>query len=387
MGVLGQSRDQGAASVAPNAIGPVDKTGFFSNVGAGFRSTVAGPHSTRVGEAISEKRLYDQVISAVQAEGEQGEDTNELTSTKVKRPFRNPYVSQPWENLLNPTYNPLQGLYGGGDTAEKQQIWGAVNRIRQRKPDFLKAFPNEGALSAYALQQRQKQVIAAQSVTDRATALGSVGSFVGSMAGSVASLDPENAVGGGFGTAAGKTFSRTLIRRSIEGAGANAAASLIGVPGQVADAQHLGQEMTTGDIEHQVAVSAGIGAVFGGAHVAAPRLAEGVGKTVRAVGGKAAENLPDAVRDPLVAASIRAGTVKDRQLLHEWQRLHTPFGVVDSSTPDERAAAHTIVRDADNREVSPLHPEAVVHNENRLSAIAQSLGVDLSAAQCRGDRS
>jgi hypothetical protein len=56
---------------------------------------VAGPHSTRVGEAIYEKRYYDQIIKALQAEGEQGEDTLTITTTptKVKRPFRNPYVS------------------------------------------------------------------------------------------------------------------------------------------------------------------------------------------------------------------------------------------------------------------------------------------------------
>jgi hypothetical protein len=381
MGVLGQSRDQGAASVAPPMQGPVDKTGFFSNAGAGFRQALAGPHSTLVGQAISEKNLYDKIIRAVQAEGEQSEDTLNITAqpTKVRRPFRNPYVSQPWENLLNPSYNPLS-VFGGGDKAEKEQIWAAIQRVRQRKPDFLKAFPDQGTVEGYAVQQRQKQVAASQSITSRATTAGSVGGFIGGMAGSVASLDPENVVGGGFGMAAGKTFARTLIRRSVEGAGANAAASLIGSPGQVADAQRLGEEMTPGDIAHQVAESAAIGAVFGGTHVAAPRVGAAVGKGVKAVAGKVAENLPDPARNALVAASVRAGTVKDRELLHEWQRLHTPFGVVDSSTPDERAAAHTMVRDADNREVSPLHPEAAVHNENRLAAIAQSLGVDLSTS-------
>jgi hypothetical protein len=381
MGVLGQSRDQGAAAVAPPMQGPVDPTGFFSNIGAGFRQSVAGTHSTRVGQAISEKNIYDQVITALQAEGEQGEDTNGLTGEKVRRPFRNPYVSEPWENLLNPSYNPIAGLYGGGDQAEKSQLFAAVERVRQRKPDFLKAFPNQGALEAYAIAQRQKKTAAAQSVTARANTSGQIGSFLGGMAGSIASLDPENAVGAGFGTAAGKTFARTLIRRSVEGAGVNAAASLVGTPGQVADAQRLGQEMTPTDVEHQVLQSAAIGAAFGGAHVLIPETGKAVRKGVSTVAGKLAENLPDQVRDPLVAASIRAGTVKDREMLHEWQRLHAPFGVVDTSSPDERAAAHTIVRDADNRELSPLHPDAAVHNENRLSAVARSLGVNLSTTE------
>jgi hypothetical protein len=114
MGVLGQSRDEGAAAVVPTASGPANQTGFFENVGAGFRQAVAGPHSTRVGEAIYQQRYYDQIIKALQTEGEQGEDALTITATptKVKRSFRNPYVSQPWQNLTNPTYNPIQSLYG-----------------------------------------------------------------------------------------------------------------------------------------------------------------------------------------------------------------------------------------------------------------------------------
>jgi hypothetical protein len=377
MGVLGQSRDKGSAAVAGNVSGPVDRTGFFSNVGAGIRQAVAGPHSTRVGEAIYETRTYDQIIKDLQAEGEQGEDTLNITTTptKVKRPFRNPYVSQPWQNLLNPGYNPITSLYGGGDRKEIDQIWGAVQRVRQRKPDFLKQFPNEGALSAYATAQRQKDQAASQAVTSRASTLGSVGGFVGGMIGSVASMDPENAVGG-FGGAAGKTFARTVVKRAVEGAGANAAAVLAASPGQVADAQRLGQEMTPGDVVHQVAESAGIGAVFGVAHTVAPKLPGAAAATVGAAIDTAAGH-SETARNALIARSLSAGTESDRALLTEWQRTHNPGGIVDSSTPDERAAAHTMTRDVENRETSPLHPEDAGHNDRRLAAVAQSLGVDL----------
>jgi hypothetical protein len=375
MGVLGQSKDQGAAAVVPTAQGPVDRTGFFQNIGAGFRQAVAGPHSTRVGQAIYEKRAYDDVIKALQAEGEQGEDLLTITNkpTPVKRPFRNPYASGPSENLLNPAHNPLTDLYAGGDEAEKRQIWTAIQRVRQRKPDFLKQFPDEGSLATFADQTRQKQLIAAQDVTSRAGTLGTIGSFAGGMAGSVASMDPENAVGGGFGTPAGKTFARTVIKRAVEGAGANAAASLIGTPGQIADARRLGQEYTTADVEHQTLVAAGVGAAFGGAHVILPKAAEGAA----AVAGKAAAIPP--VRDALVARSIAAGTIHDHSLLSEWMRTHNPDGIVDSSTPDERAAAHVILRDTATKETSPLHPEAVGANDHRLDAVAQALGVDSTA--------
>jgi hypothetical protein len=376
MGVLGQSRDQGAASVVPTAQLPVDKTGFFENIGAGFRQAVAGPHSTRVGDAIYQKDLYDQIVRDLAAEGEQGQDSFEdLRGQRqvAKRAFRNPYVSEPWENLLNPNYNPLTSLYAGGDRAEISQIWGAVQRVRQRKPDFLKQFPDEGSLTAFALKQRQKQVTSAQAVTSRAGTAGQVGGFIGGMGGSVASLDPENVVGGGFGTAAGRTFARTLVRRAVEGAGANAAAAVVGIPGQVADAQRLGQEMTAEDMEHQVAEAASIGAAFGGAHVVIPKVASGVG----AVAGKVASIPP--VRDALIARSISAGTIHDHELLTQWARTHNPDGIVDTSTPDERAAAHVILRDAATRETSPLHNEHAGVNDHRLDAIANSLGVDLTA--------
>jgi hypothetical protein len=382
MGVLGQSRDKGAAAVAAPMSGPVDRTGFFENIGAGFHQAVAGPHSTRVGEAIYQTRTYDQIIKALQAEGERGEDTLTITATPttVKRPFRNPYVSQPWENLLNPGYNPVTALYGGGDRGEIDQIWKAVQRVRQRKPDFLKAFPNEGALAAYTIAQRQKDQVASQAVTSRATAGGTVGGFIGGMAGSVASMDPENVVGGGFGGAVGKTFARTVIKRAVEGAGANAAAAIVAIPGYMADANRLGEETTSGDVVHQVGTAAGIGALFGTVHAVAPRLPGAVKAGAGATVDFAARH-SETARNALVARSIAAGTVQDRSLLTEWARTHHPDGIIDTASPDERAAAHVIDRDATNKEVSPLHPEAASHNDNRLAAVAQALGVDLSTPE------
>jgi hypothetical protein len=375
MGVLGQSRDQGAAAVAPAAQPLFDKTGFFQNVGAGFRQAVAGPHSTQVGQAIYEKRAYDQIVSALSAEGEQGHDTIEVIRGDprlVPRSFRNPYVSP-----ISLTHDPEPfAQYLGGDQAEKQQIWAAVWKVRQRNPKFLSQFPDEGSLSAFADRQRQADLASAQEVTSRAGTLGTVGSFIGGMAGSLASGDPENLVGGGFGSAAGKTVARTVIKRAVEGAGVNAAAALAAVPGQIHDANHLGQPMDTGDIERQVSEAAGIGAVLGSAHIIIPHAAGTAAEAVGTVAGKVAAIPP--VRDALIARSIAAGTVQDHTMLSEWQKAHNAGGNIDTSTPEERAAVHVIQRDAINREASPLHPEAAGSNDHRLDALARSLGVNLT---------
>ncbi|WP_028970163.1 hypothetical protein [Sphingomonas sp. URHD0057] len=374
-----------------------DRTGFFQNVGAGFQQAVAGPHSTRNAEAIYQTRSYDQIVKALSAEGEQGVDyiespvransplyrrvegervnPNGVVYVPVRRSFRNPFVSGP---SLTVNVNPIQGLYLGGDQGEREQIWAAVQRVRQRNPGFLKGL-DEATVAKQALDQRQKDLEAAGQVTGRASTLGQVGAFIGGAAGSVASLDPENIVGGGAGTAAGKTVARTVLKRAAEGAAVNAAAGTLALPGQVVDAQHLGQEMTPEDMLRSVGENALAGAVLGGAHAAAPAGAKAAGRAALVVAGKVAEHLPASIRDPVVAASIRAGTVKDRDLLHEFQRLHNPYGVVDTSHPDERAAAHVVIRDAEVQESSPLQPSAVAHNQNRLQAVADSLGMDLKA--------
>lgn len=396
MSVLGQSKDTGANAVLPQAQGPT--TGFFQNIRAGFQGAVAGPHSTRVGQAIYEKRYYDDIVKALAAEGEQGDDyvqspvlrsspfynpvpgervnAQGVVFVPVKRSFRNPYVSSP---SLTKEINPITNLYTGGDQDEVAQIWAAVERVRKRKPDFLKQFPNAGAITALGDTQRKKDQAASQAVTSRAGGLGTVGGFVGGMAGSVTSMDPENFVAGGFGTAAGKSVARTVIKRAVEGAVANAAAATVAAPGQVADAEHMGEKMTTGDVVHQIAETAAVGAVIGGAHASAPHIARGVADVAGKAAGVVAENLPAPVRDAAVAASLRAGTVKDRALLTEYRRLHTPYTVTDTATPDERAAAHVIERDAEVRETSPFEPRADAAHQTRLSAIANDLGVNLTA--------
>lgn len=401
MSVIGSmsQKDRGTALVLPNLQTPPDTTGFFQNIGAGFTSAKAGPHSTQNARAIYESRSYDQIIAALNAEGEKATDYVESPLTAdsplrtpvsgeriqgnkvyvpVQRSFANPFSEGP---SLTRDVNPIQNLYMGGDAAEQRQIWDAVRRVRARKPGFLNDFPDPLSISATALRERQADQARASEVTSRATTLGKIGGFIGGAAGSVASLDPEAVFGfftGSVGEAAGKSVARQVLTHATEGAGLNAAASIVGVPAQAADAERMGQRMTPADVVHSVEQNVVAGAVLGGSHVVVPEALKATGKVAGAVVGKVAENLPSGVRDPIVAASIRAGTVKDRQLLYQFQRQRSPYSVIDTSTPEERAAAHVVTRDVETQEQSPLHPSSAGDNNQRLSAIAGALGVDLS---------
>jgi hypothetical protein len=389
-------KDKGTNPVLPNIQSPPETTGFFQNVGAGFKQAVAGPHSTQNARAIYESRHYDEIVAALNAEGEKATDyvpspvlksspfyrpvpgEQDLPDGRVlipvERPFANPFTAGP---SLTRDVNPIQGFYLGGDAAEMNRIWQAVQKIRARKPDFLKQYPDPSAVDNAALQQRQADEAAAGQVTSRATTLGRVGSFIGGMAGSVASGDPENFVGGWSG-AAGKTIAKTVVKRAAEGAVANTAAGIVALPGQEADTERMGQPaMTTGEMAKSVAQNAAAGALFGAAHVVVPEAISAAGKVAGAAVGKVAENLPAPVRDPIVAASIRAGTVKDRQLLYEFQKAHNPYSVVDTSTPTEKAAAHVMTQEVETKEQSPLQPQHDGENNNRLTNIAAALGVDL----------
>jgi hypothetical protein len=392
--------DQNAPAVVPKLQSPPETTGFFQNVGAGYRGAVAGPHSTRNARAIYESRHYDQIIQALSAEGEHATDMIESpvradspfyhpvegeqrlpdgrVMIPVARSFANPFSEGP---SLTRDVNPLMNFYGGGDPHEINNITAAVGRVRQRKPDFLPWFKGPESVDALANQQRATEADQAGQATSRATTLGKVGAFIGGMAGSVSSGDPENFAGGftsSVGEAAGKSVARQVVRHATEGAAINTAAGIIAVPGQEADAQAQGlAPSTAGQIAERIGENAAVGAIFGTAHVLAPQATALGGKAVSSVAGKVAESLPAAVRDPIVAASIRAGTVKDRGLLYEFQRAHSPYSISDTSTPTEKAAAHVLVRDVETQEQSPLQPQHAGDNNNRLSAIAASIGADL----------
>jgi hypothetical protein len=400
MGVIPQTENTEGVGAGFGAIQePIDRTGFFQNIGAGYRAAQAGPGTTRSRQNAYEVDLYNQVIDALTAEGEMGDDYLEVrpggigyTGPKdipvnaygvgrvpIKRKFRNPYTAQP---SLSQNDNPLARLYLGGDTVEKQAIWAAVQRVRRRKPDFLKDLPDETALATRAVTARNRERASAEEVMARANTAGTVGGFIGGVTGSILAGDPENFVGFGISSAPAKTVARTIIKRGVTEGAVNAGVGVVALPGQVADADRLGDEMTAGDMVRSVAEQGAVGLVLGTAAASAGPLA---GKAKK-VGGKLVEGTVDlatklpGTRDLVMARALATGTVKERDMLAEYRRLHNPYSISDTSTPDERAAMNVLEREVEVREASPLHPDADPEHENRLGAVADALGVKLAPA-------
>jgi hypothetical protein len=193
MGVLGQSRDQGRLRLLPMLSGPGRQDRLLLECRGGLSSGRSGPHSTRVGEAIYEKRTYDQIIKALQAEGEQGEDTLTIThhadegQAPVPQSLCLAAVGEPAE----PDLQSIHGLYGGGDRPRSADL-GRGKAGAAAQAGLPQAFPNEGALVGYTGPARQqKQVIAAlrRSLPAQRHA-GKRRRFIGGMGGSVAFARP-----------------------------------------------------------------------------------------------------------------------------------------------------------------------------------------------------
>jgi hypothetical protein len=391
-GPLDQGLDEGTGDVFTPAPAPEKKTGFIENLSAGYRAALAGPGSTRSRQGAYEAEIYDQVIAALTAEGEMGEDripvrpggigyrgpkdlpVNEfgVGMLPVRRKFRNPYTGKASASQGD---NPIQRLYLGGDRAEAEAIWKAIERVRQRNPGFLKHLPDETTLARMAMDRRKRIVGETGEVMARAGAAGTVGGFIGQVAGAIASGDPENFVGAGIATSAGKTVARTIIKRATTEAVLNTAAGGIALPAQMAEAEQMGQKVDAG---RALAEQAAIGAVFGTVIAGAPAVGGKAVEGAKAAGEALVPLLPEGARNAVLAAALRAGTVKDRALLTDYRRLHAPQAAVSTATPEERAAVNVLERDIEAREASPLPPEADGENDTRLDALAASLGVNLA---------
>jgi hypothetical protein len=379
--------DQGVGDAAPIIPkGPVEPSGVLENLTAGYRAARAGPASTNEHQNNAESPYYDQIVNALNARGHRTSDlvavtpgawgytgpknvpTNENGIAMIPgapRPFRNPLGLGPIVSHDNPL------AWGQREVAS---IWAAVNEERKRNPSFLKDLPDQNALQAKAHADRQQTFAQSQDISDRAGWMGKVAGFVGGIA--AAPFEPESYVGGPGVGAAGKTVAATILKHAVAEGGVNAISGALALPGMIADSHAMGTDMTAGDMVKQVGEQAAFGAVAGSARVVVPKLIAPVGKAAVRVAEQAVDHLPQPVKTAAMTASIRAGTIEDRAMVHEVRRGYAPFTVNSSATPDETAAIHTVERDADVREASPFHRAGDPQNDNRLSAVMASLGIE-----------
>jgi hypothetical protein len=391
MSVVDNRLDKGAGDFASIAQQPEPRTGFFANVGAGWRGAKAGPASTRSHQNAYEASYYDQIVAALNARGLTTTDRLAVNPNawgyrgpkdipvnqngigfvpSSPRAFVNPYTGR---FPLYREQNPIRQGFVGGDPEEMAAIWATVQRERQRDPSFLKDFPDALAVTAKALEERTRIVQRSADTYRRAGTVGTIGNFLGGVF--AAPLEPESYIGG-MAIGPGKTVARTIIKRAAQEGAVNAGAGIIALPGIHADSDQMGLKRTLGDDVRDVAQQAAFGAVFAGVKEAAGPAAKRTGAALQRVVEAALENVPEPIRNAAVAASIRAGTVRDRAMIHEVRRNLAPYTAEDRSTPTERDALNVLDRDADTREESPLHPDADSHHEDRLDAVLASLGME-----------
>ena len=362
-------RDEGTGDAAPIATHvPQDQTGFFDNISAGYKAARAGPSDTRSHENAYASPYYDHIVAELNRRGYRGyDDVTDIYGEKhkVARPLENPMGFK-----IDPRRNQNPLAWAGN---EAQAVWDAVRQERLKDQGFLKDIPDRDALATRINHDRQRDYASASEVMDRANIPGHIGGFLGQIAGGWD--DPVNMIGMGAGGAAAKITAREVLKGALVEGGVNAAGAALALPGTVQDAHNLGIDMTPADMAEQVATNAAFGMAAHGVRVAASPLAAVGGRAAGKIFDATIEHLPEPVKTAAAAAALRAGTIPDRAMTAEAARMHSPFTINSSATPDEAAALHVVNRDADLREASPFHPAGDAQNEHRLDAVMSALGV------------
>lgn len=200
------------------------------------------------------------------------------------------------------------------------QFWGRIAQERKKDPAFLKDFPmvfDEDSLQAEARRRRQVDEAASNEIYAQSTTGGKVAWWLGSFG--TAAKDPLSYIPLGSGAKAEATIGQGILKGFGRGAAANAGITLAIEPAVRLDASSRGQDRTL----KETAIDVGLSGVFGG-------LIEG------AHGG-----------------------------------LEAKFNI----TPDEKAAAHVVNRDAEIRSASPFHstPAGDAEHGTRLAATIAAL--------------
>lgn len=268
------------------------------------------------------------------------------------------------QRFLNPASLPDESTaaYGVGvpGRAEMRRLIHAeIVRRRQANPEFLRDVPDTPEEYDRRINERYAAELRdVRQTQGQATTWGSVGGFIGGVAG--AFEDPVNLATMPIGGAS-RTVLGAIGRSFVENAIIEAASQPL-VQRNYAD---LGEDQTFMDAARSVLFSGGAGAAFRGG-------AEVIGRS-----GPIYDTLASSVFNAMPPSIQRrwadAATVDDR-LLVDIFRASVPG---DRWTPDLRGAVNILERDAEIREASPFEPSPVgdqAHADALTGALRQIAG-------------
>lgn len=312
-------------SLAPTDFATGPKTGFVDNFREAYRSTrMTGRTDSREASLAD---AYEPVVERLN-EGFRKAGGFTLISPDRDRMFTNPYrgeSSNPWV------------VGDAGISAQEKRIWDEIARRRRSDPTFLADLGTTRADFVERLNKKAKAQLERESeVGDRATTGGTIGGFLGSMAGGFS--DPVNLATLAIGAGPSRSILQTVVRE----AGINAATEAATLPIIAQRREEIGAPMTA----REAAVSIGTAAVVGG----------GVGGTVEGFRKLGQHFAPEKVR-----------VLTDEELL---------AATKDTADPEIKSAREVL---AENLEVDRLNPfedtpsGQIRHRETLDAATSQAL--------------
>lgn len=237
-------------------------------------------------------------------------------------------------------------------------------RIRERRrtdPGFLAGVPDSWeAFEDQARQRAASELQGIRRVQQGATTLGSIGGFVGGVAGSF--QDPVNLATMPLGGSS-RTFVGAIARSALE----NMAVEAVSTPAIFGNYAELGEEYGATDAVRNILFAGGAGATFRAAPELIGRGASAAGSGYDRLVGSVFQAMPENVRQRWADAA----TVDDKTLTEAIRSLKPE----DLWTREERDAIAIVEREADVRASSPFEPSAAGddYHTRQLAAHLQAL--------------
>lgn len=367
--------EEGETDQAPQDFAIGAPTGFIENFTEAYRSTrMTGRTDSK---ALTLADAYEPVVERLN-EGFRKASGFTLVSPDRDRFFTNPYRGEnnnPW------------AIGAGGMAVQEKRIWDEISRRRKADPKFLADLGATREDFVRIVNARSKAQLEREGeVGERSTTMGTIGGFVGSMAGGFS--DPVNLAT----MALGAGPSRSILQTAVREAGINAATEAATIPIIAQRREEIGAPMSVTEAVTSVAAAGVLGGVIGGGVEGFRRLGQAfeAGKVRTLTDAEllaATADMPDpeikAARD-VIAANVEIDKLNPFE--------DTPSGQIRHRETLERATTQVLDDGFTGRE--PL-PAATPTVQERLATFSQPAGAgqaeqvaalthDIKAAMARG---